>query len=162
MVSEANQSDDCTVLDVRPGSGIGPIEIGMTRDEVITAAKNWELAAVDFRRTGAEDRPDLLLGGQLFAYFQDGDRVAEIEVAVSGPRPVVCLGIDLAGSRVELLAQVAALDRMDENDPEYPSVAAFPEIGVSFWTDSGIEGEGRIDAALVRTPDPSSFDQGPA
>jgi hypothetical protein len=44
------------VLDVRPGDGIGPIDIGMTRDESRAAAAASGLGVGDFRR-GATPPP---------------------------------------------------------------------------------------------------------
>ena len=126
-------------LDVRPGNGIGPVDIGMTRDEARAAAATSKLGVHDFRRAEADKRedgpPDLYIGGQLFAYFSGGDRVVEVEVAVSGPLPVTCLDLDLRAPFADVLEAMAEHGRVDRTHAEFPSTSAYPQLGVVFWAD---------------------------
>jgi hypothetical protein len=59
------------VLDVRPGDGIGPIDIGMTRDESRAAAAASGLGVGDFRR-GATPPPNTHLTALSVVYFELG------------------------------------------------------------------------------------------
>ena len=148
-----------TGFDVRPGAGIGPIEIRMTRQEAIAAALADGLPTLDFRRGKAwkpDGPPDLLIADQLWAYFEDGDRVVEVEVAANGPHPVACLNLDLAASYAEIRLAMQAIARADETDPEFPSGCAFPEIGLYLWSEA--EDEEPVQAILVRAPDHHAFD----
>ena len=55
------------LVQVRPGAGIGPIDIGMRRPEAVAAAKASGLTLEDFRRGPGRGKPDLFIGSQLFA-----------------------------------------------------------------------------------------------
>jgi hypothetical protein len=147
-----------TGFDVRPGAGIGPIEIGMTRQEALAAALADGLQARDFRRgrSWKDGPPDLLIGDQLFAYFEDGDRVVEVEVAANFGRPVSCLNLKLAAPYAEIRFAMQAIARLDETNPEFPSSCAYPEIGLDLWSEA--EDGDPVQAILVRAPDPHAFD----
>jgi len=142
-----------TELVVRPGVGIGPIEVGMSRADALRAATVEGLTVSDFRRARGDGPFDLLVGDQLFAYLGDDGLVTEAEVAVGGPHPVICLDLDLAAANLEILARMKAVSPVDETNPEYPWVCDFPELGLSMWFEAGSEGS--VDAILVRAPSTS-------
>jgi len=146
------------LLEVRPGVGIGPISIDMTRDEARAAGSGAGLQASDFLRgAGQADQPtsgsmDLSFGGQLFAYFHGGDLVEEVEVAVSGPLPVALLDVDLRASYSDVLRAMRAHGPVDATHHEYPSTSVFPELGLSLWADVIADdmSEVNVEAVLVR------------
>ena len=145
------------VFDIRPGSGIGPISIGMTREEALAAVADAGLAVQDFRRAVRSGPPDLYISDQLFAYFEEGDRVEEVEVSVCGAHPVLCLDMDLTASFAEILARMKTVARVDETDPD-PSVRVYPEIGLAFWSESGPDEEAPVQAISVCRPESYPFD----
>jgi hypothetical protein len=142
------------VFEVRPGAGIGPIEIGMTREQARAAATAAGLSVCDFRRGGGEGPPDYFIADQLFAYFDDGDHVEEVEVAVGGDHAVTCLDLDLAAPFAHVIAEMSAIARIDKTNPD-PAGCAFPEIGLDFWSESGPSKAPKlpVEAILVRRPE---------
>jgi hypothetical protein len=142
-------------FDVRPGLGIGPFQIGMTRDEARAAAEAASLSVRDFRRGGGVGPPDFFIAEQLFAYFEDGDTVTELEVALKGHRQVTCLDLDLGMPFRTVIQVMQAIAHLDETDPD-PAGCTFPEIGLALWSESGpVKGGDRpVDAILVRTSEP--------
>jgi hypothetical protein len=144
------------VLDVRPGEGIGPVDIGMTREQVQAAAAAAGLHVRDFSRTG-KGSSDLVVNGQVFVYFDKGGKVYEAEVTVPSEEddlllPVTCLDLDLTASYEDILGRVAPVARVDEADPEYPAASPFPELGLVLWADVKPEelAEARVESILVR------------
>jgi hypothetical protein len=150
------------VLEVRPGAGIGPIDIGMTRGEARSAAVAETLSVDDFRRSheGVAGLPDMVIGGQLFAYFEGGDRVVEAEVAVSGPLRVTCLDLDLSAPFPDVIDAMATHGRVDPTDPAFPASSVYPELGLALWADSKPRdlAEVAVEAILVRSPEPYLLD----
>jgi hypothetical protein len=145
---------------VRPGRGIGPIELGMTRSEVTIAALAAGLAVEDFSR-GSGPKTDLVINRQLFVYFDADDRVLEAEVGVpeSGDAaliPVSCLGLPLAAPYDEVLRRLHAVARVDETDPEYPGTSAFLDLGLVLWAEVKADdvADTCVQAILVRRPEP--------
>ena len=76
-------------FDVRPGSGIGPIAIGMTRADAVEAAERAKLSAAPFSRGST---PALVIDRDLFAYLDGDDRVEEVEVAINSDRAAIWVG----------------------------------------------------------------------
>ena len=149
------------VLDVRPGAGIGPISIGMTRDETRTSAAAMGLSIADFRRGSTSDGPaDLRFGDQLFAYFESGDRVVAVEVGVRGPLAVICLDLDLGASYADVMRAMKVHGNVDETDPEFPSTSVFFELGLTLWADvKPVDmSEFPVQAILVRRSQPYPLD----
>jgi hypothetical protein len=146
------------IFDVRPGAGIGPIEIGMTREQARDAAVTSGLSVGDFRRGGGEGRPDFFIADQLFAYFEDGDLVTEVEVAVVGDHTVTCLSLDLTAPFADILSRMRAIAHEDETDPD-PAGRAFPELGLDLWSESGPSkgADLPVGAILVRRPETYPF-----
>src|SRR6476469_3550870 len=107
-------------FEVRPGEGIGPLTVGMTRSEAMDAVEGAQFSSERFVKS--PESPDALsIERQLFAYFDLDDRVEEVEVAVPrGPndRGVRWNQLDFA---LDAGAVAAALDetaRPDSTDPE--------------------------------------------
>jgi hypothetical protein len=144
------------VLDVRPGHGIGPIQIGMTRSEARDAARDAGLAVEEFRRGGGDGPPDFVIGRQLFAYFGEDGTVDEVEAGVSGPQRVAYGALDLTSSYAGVLEAMKPLGQVDETHPEYPSTSVFSELGLSLWADVGPQdlADALVAAILVRRAEP--------
>ena len=150
-------------MDVRPGVGIGPIEIGMSRADAIAAATAAGLTVEDFRRGLGPGKPDLAISKQLFAYVDNSGTVEEVEVAVptqGQELAVTCLDLDLTASYGVVLGRMASIARVDETDPEYPGTSVFFELGLSLWADATAEDlpDVRVEAILVRRPEPNPLD----
>jgi hypothetical protein len=151
-------------LAVRPGTGIGPIDLGMTRDEAVIAAAAARLSARDYWRVPGAAAPSLSLGGQLFAHFGEDGHVAEVVAAISQPGDgeleVTCLDLDLTAPYEDVLHRMAAHGRVDETDPEYPGTSVFLELGLVLWADATAEElhEVHVEAILVRRPMPYPLD----
>jgi hypothetical protein len=129
-------------LNVRPGIGIGPIEIGMSRSAAIAAASAAGLTVKDFRRGSGPGKPDLVINGQLFAYFDGDGMVEEVEVAVPTvvrELGVTCLGLDLTASYEVVRDRMSAIARVDETDPDYPGTSVYFDLGLSLWADAKAE-----------------------
>lgn len=122
-------------FDVRPGEGIGPIAIGMTRLEALEAAKDAGLSVMSFVKS-PNDPEALAIEQQLFAYFDRDDWVVEVEVAVptQGNRPrVMWGGLDFAQSPNELTKALEGIAQPDRTDTEYPATSIYPGLGLSVW-----------------------------
>ena len=148
---------------MRPGEGIGPLQLGMTRKDAMTAGLAAGFAVDAFARAGGP-KTDLVLSGQLFVYFDAAGRVDEVEVAVPqgvDPRrvPVSCLGLPLAAPYDELLRRMRDRARADERDPEHPGTSAYPDLGLVLWADTKTEdlAEVRVQAILVRRAEPDQI-----
>ena len=145
---------------VRPGIGIGPIDIGMARSDAIAGATAAGLMVEDFRRGPGHGKPDLVINGQLFAYFDGAGRVEEVEVGLSADEEaefaVVCLDLDLAASYEAVLRRMSAISPVDDTDPEYPGTSAYPELGLVLWADAKAEDlpDVTVETILVRRPAP--------
>jgi hypothetical protein len=139
---------------VRPGTGIGPIDIGMSRSSAIAAAIADGLTVVDFRRGPGLGKPDLFIGSQLFAYFDVDGAVEEVEVAVpttSREIAVECLGMDLSASYEAVRNQMSGLGHVDAASRD-PGTSAYAELGLVLWADAGLDDyeDVRVEAILVR------------
>lgn len=68
------------VLEVEPGAAIGPVRLGMTRDEVIEAAATAGFSCHPLERW--PDHPEVfIIANQVQAYFASDDHVEAIEAA---------------------------------------------------------------------------------
>jgi hypothetical protein len=144
------------VLDVRPGAGIGPIDIGMSRADAIEAATLAGLIVEPGTSGTVDGPPDLMIRGQLLAYFDADDFVAEVEVAIPSGNtdelPVTCLNLDLTASFETVLRHMASIAQVDKTKPEYPGTSVFRELGLSLWADARAEDlpDVCVEAILVR------------
>jgi len=146
-------------FEVRPGLGIGSIDIGMSRSSAIAAATADGLTVEDFRRGPGSGKPDLFIGSQLFAYFDADGAVEEVEVAIpssSRELAVECLGLDLDASYASVRRQMSAIGRRDEADVE-SGATSYPELGLMLWADAGPEdfADVRVQAILVCSGEPA-------
>ena len=121
-------------IEVEPGVGIGPVQIGMTRHQVIRAAESAGLEVQPVRRW--PDHPEVLIvADQVQAYFGPDDLVRQVESAFS-PAPVRYGAIDLGGTAAEVKA---ALDRIAQPDTEardFPASFCYPALGLCLWKDA--------------------------
>ena len=111
--------------DILPHSGVGPIRLGMTREEV-----RAEFGMPDF--TGNDNREEFLHG--FFVDFNSEGRVEFIELAKSTQfRPLFkgkCLHELLAD---DVVALVQRYDQYSEDDPELGYSYCFLDLQMSLW-----------------------------
>lgn len=145
-------------FEVRPGEGIGPITLGMTRSEAFEAAENFRLTAASFVKSPTASEA-LVIERQLFAYFDRDDRVEEVEVAVPSDqddRGVTWNDLDFAldpGAVARALDEIA---QPDKEDVEYPATRYYPDLGMAVWKDAKPEDwlDGPFESVLVRRRGP--------
>lgn len=140
-------SNDC--FEVRPGRGIGPIDLGMTMAEASTAASGLGVSAFTKGASSA-----IQVAGQLMVYF-DNDRATEIEVAIPrnpADRAVRWQDIDFAKAATEVGSAIDEMAAPDDTDPEFPATRAYPTLGLSLWQEAkpGTLESGPYEAVLVR------------
>ena len=145
-------------FEVRPGEGIGPITIGMTRSEAFEAAENVGLTAASFVKSPTAPEA-LVIERQLFAYFDPDDRVEEVEVAVprdQDDRGVTWNDLNFAldpGAVASALDQIA---QPDKEAVEYPATRCYPDLGMAVWKDGRSDDwlDGPFESVLVRRRGP--------
>jgi len=116
-------------VDVVPLVGIGPVRLGMTRDQVRAAV---DMPPFSFRK-GAEVDAFYNNALQVF-YAADCPTVEFVEVSL-GPELEPWLD-DLDLSRVpvdEVVASVSKAATVDDRDPEQGLSYVFPALGLSLW-----------------------------
>jgi hypothetical protein len=140
-------------FDVRPGLGIGPFNLGMTRADAIAAADTAGLTTAPFRR-GSTGPVGLVIAGLLFIHVDAVDEVEEIEVALSDDMAIVWQGLDLRAPAREVVAAFDQIAAADATDREFPASMNYPAIGLSLWKEGkpGRPLTGRFEAVLVRRP----------
>ncbi len=111
-------------IDVSPLVGIGPVRLGMTREEVRTA-----LGEPNYSKGNREG----YLSG-LFVNFSSNEKVEFIEISKSEEFTAYYCGVPvhdtLAG---ELIARVSKFSEFDGNDPELGHSYIFKALQLSFW-----------------------------
>jgi hypothetical protein len=136
---------DMRRYEIRPGRGIGPIRIGMSRADAERAMGTTGQAVQSFVR-GQQGPPVLAIErNSLQAYFDDADRVEGVEI-YGGAGDSRALGVEPAFSaryrgvdvfRTPASELVAVVSRDAPSDPaasEDPGVTfEFPSIGLSLW-----------------------------
>ncbi|MBY0084912.1 hypothetical protein HP567_000885 [Brevibacillus sp. M2.1A] len=109
---------------VEPGIGVGPIKLGMTREEVKAYEQEWPLKYVTF----------------LIQYEEN--KVSFIEVPIdtynfSGGFSCFVYGIDVVHTKATQLAE--KIDKISnytrDEGAKWGDRYAFPEIGLGFWRD---------------------------
>ena len=121
-------------IEVEPGVGIGPVQIGMTRHQVIRAA---EAAGLDVRLIRRwPDKPEVLIvSDQIQAYFGPDDLVEQAESAFS-PTAVRYGAIDLGGRAADVKAELDRIAEPDANDRHYPASLCYLTLGLCLWKDA--------------------------
>jgi hypothetical protein len=131
----------------------------MTRPEAQDAARTAGLAVAPFKRW--EDSPDVLvIAEQLQAYFDDDDRVEEVETRLpsqDGDLSILLGTLDLSGPAEEVAAGLDRLGDPDRSDREYPATRCYPALGICVWKDSKPDEwrDGPFESVLVRRPLPA-------
>jgi hypothetical protein len=121
-------------IEVEPGIGIGPVQIGMTRHEVITAAEAAGMDVQTVRRWSG--RPEVLIvADQVQAYFSPDDVVEQVESAMS-PTPVRYGAIDLGGRAANVKAALDRIAEPDTGDRDFPASFCYPALGLCLWQDA--------------------------
>ena len=150
------------VYKIRPGNGIGPVEIGMSRDEAKRAMEKTGRRVESFVRW--ENTPPVLAmqENSFQVYFDRSDRVKEIEVM--GPSsdgqgfgeepPFAALygTVDVFRTRASKLVDVVSQDAApDPTAEEHGAAFAVPTIGISLWRES-TEETPFFETVLVHKP----------
>ena len=141
-------------FDVRPGQGIGPIAIGMTRSQALEASESAGLSAASFVKSPTAPKA-LVIERQLFAYFDINDRVLEVEVAVprdQDDRGVMWNDLDFALDPGQVAGALDEIAQPDTEDAEYPTTRRYPDLGLILWKDAKPEDwlDGPFESVLVR------------
>jgi len=111
---------------IEPGQGIGPVRLGMTKEEV-----HQVLGAYDDHR------------GDLYYYLNNflqvdyiENRAAFIQVSQSAPVNVSLRGLpvfDLKDQEIDRI--LSSFGQVDMDDPEYGYVYDYKSLGINFWRD---------------------------
>ena len=134
-----------SVYEIRPGDGIGPVEIGMSRAEAARAMTRTGHAVDTFKRWPKESPPVLAMQGNSFqVYFDRADRVNGIEVMGptsdgqhEGLEPEFTAryeGVDVFRTPAKRLVEVVS--RRAGAKPvvtEAGSTLTFPALGIALW-----------------------------
>ena len=151
-----------SVYEIRPGDGIGPVEIGMSRAEATRAMKRTGRAVDSFARFPAEP-PVLAMERNSFqVYFDHADRVSGIEVMglprdgqSQGLEPefkALYAGVDVFRTPAKRLVEVVS--RRAKAQPvieEGGGAVEFPALGVGLWREV-VEGTPYFETVGVDPP----------
>ena len=130
--------------EVRPGSGAGPVEIGMSRQDAERAMEATGHQVKSFVRW-PEAPPILAMQANSFqVYFDHSDRVEAVELMGPGSDgqsfgeepPFVALygDVDVFRTPASELAEVVSGDAQPDTGAEDHGIAfTFPTIGLSLW-----------------------------
>jgi len=119
-------------LEVEPGVGIGPVRLGMHRDEVRHAIDS---PVHEFTRPGLAHPVDAFLGNALQVFYAAGAAVVEyVELANASGVQAVLDNVDVFDTTAaELVAILAAHYEVDAADPEFGYSYRYPTAGLSLW-----------------------------
>ena len=117
---------------IEPHKGIGPIKIGMTREQ---SRKAIGLKPKPFRKSASDKIPtDAYYQNSLQVFFDDNKHVEYIEVSGPGPIRVLYKGIDFFSLKAdEAIALISKDAPYDPNDPELGYSYVFPALELSIW-----------------------------
>jgi len=137
-----------TDWELRPHEGVGPLELGMTRDDCRAA---FEGRFEEYVKGPSDDRTTDIFAGAVHVYYDEQDRAEYIEISRgSGVSPTFG-GVALLD--VEPATAVAAVERAGPYDPDDPELGysyTFTTLDLSLWrpvTDES-EPEGRTFATV--------------
>jgi hypothetical protein len=151
---------------INPGSGAGPITLGMSRDEAVFALRAIGADVEQFGRWPG--KPDVLMAEQndLQVFFDANDHVFEVQL--SGPsngarreggQPLfraMLNGVDvLSAKAVEVIATLPAFP--DSHSPNPRLDYTYCSLGLLLWRDGDLLGAVEVrfpffDGVLVRAP----------
>jgi len=152
---------DIAAYEIRPGQGIGPVQIGMSRDEARRAMQATGQTVDTIDR--GDPRQALVMQGNGFqAYFDASDRVHAVEVmrpyldmhSIAGRPPFAARLGDVDVFRTPATHLVRIVSRVAPTDPhgEDPGVTfEFPTIGLDLWRE-GIEDTPYFETVYVSRP----------
>ena len=147
--------------EIRPGKGIGPVKLGMSRDEARHAMQARGQRVVSLDR--GDPRPALAMHGNGFqVYFDAADRVHGVEVmrpysAALRPGERLPFAAELEDVDVfqtpatDLVALVSRKTRLDPDSHDPGVTFEFPSIGLGFWRE-GIEHARFFESVYVDRP----------
>jgi hypothetical protein len=143
-LSGERQGARMDVYKIRPGSGVGPVQLGMSRDDAKRAMGTTGHKVESFDRW-QRSPPVLAMQENSFqVYFDGSDRVEAIELMGPssdgqsfGDEPPFAAhygDVDVFRTRASELADVVSRDADPDKEAEDHGVAfTFPTIGISLW-----------------------------
>ncbi len=112
------------IHEIRPHEGVGPINLGMTRDEVRTV-----LGAPTY----SDPSKDFFCDSSLHAHYSSIG-ILELIVVAPGPFEATFLGVNLLKVDAEnAVATVNAAAQLDTTDCEYPLSCTYPSLDLNLW-----------------------------
>lgn len=125
---------------VEPLVGVGPVRLGMSRQETRDAI---DAPVVSFEKGPLSASPtDAFLENAFQVFYDKDDRAEFIEVSRNGPFMVLYQGISVFETTAdEFLEAVSRDTNYDKDRPEQGYSFVFPEVGLSLWRQSLPEDE---------------------
>lgn len=126
-------------FEVSPRLGVGPVKLGMTRDQVREVLGQSPMARA---------KTDRYFDNALRVDFDDEGHAELVELWSSEHFTAMFLGQNVfAVPAVELVKAIACQSPYDPNDPELGYAFTFPGLGISLWREhlpeSDQDGAGR-------------------
>ena len=122
-----------TVFEVRPGEGVGPIRLGMTREEAREAMPDGRES---FLKTPDSQHPtDAWFEAGFQVFYSDNPPVVDsIELSRDGGFSVNCWGIDVFSTPVDrVVNHFERYSALDIADPEIGCSYLFPAARLWVW-----------------------------
>ena len=142
------------MYEVVPGLAIGPIALGMSRDEVRSKLGTPSYIEAAYRSWDI-DFPDKDCFSQncVQVRYDSYGKVEDIQVSAHESFLVTFDGVPVHDSSVETIAEaIGKKARLDMDEGEYPSVYFYPELGLSLWRES--RDKVQFDTINIRKPEP--------
>jgi hypothetical protein len=124
-------------MEIKPKTGIGPIKLGMSMDQVKSVVKNCK----PFKKTPTAPNITFDCGGKLHIHFDRSGKVIEIE-AFNGS------GASYKGQNLFNGSYAKAVYFLKRHDPSISikrDEAVSKKLGIRLWT----RGEGSLDSVLI-------------
>lgn len=123
------------VFEVVPKVRLGPLRLGMTREDVraILGVPEYSEAAYEQHGISFRDK-DCYFDSCIQIRYDESHRVEDIQASAHPSFTVRIAGVSvLEVPPPDAASPFEALGPLNREDREFPSVYAFPSIGISFW-----------------------------
>jgi hypothetical protein len=123
---------EVTIYEVIPFKGVGPVLLGMSREEVRTA---MGIPTKSYRKTGARTLTDAYHRGGFQVFFDEHDRVEYIELSSPDDSfTTVYKGKEVFQTKADDLVDLIAEDApFDAEDPELGYTYTFSQLELGVW-----------------------------
>ncbi|MBB6049026.1 hypothetical protein [Armatimonas rosea] len=145
------------VFDIVPQKGIGPVRLGMSREESRVALAEYG-APLSYQRSDDEPASDFYGALCLRVDFDTNGKAAFLEASPVVGNPFLLHNVDIFATPMDDLAEaIAAYTPIDEDDPEYGYTYHFPSWGLTLWRsvlpDDSDDGNGTFaESIALRLP----------